>query len=49
MKRLLTDLVGLAGLGCLAAGLYLQFGAGMALMIVGGLMLAGAVKAGARP
>ncbi|CAG9184249.1 hypothetical protein CURE108131_25095 [Cupriavidus respiraculi] len=47
MKTLLTDVVGLGGLGCLGAGLYLQFGAGPALMGVGALLLGGAVRAAA--
>lgn len=48
MKTLLTDLVGMVGLGCLAAGLYIQFGAGPALIAVGALLLAGAVAAARR-
>ena len=45
---MLTDLVGLVGLGCLAAGLYIQFGTGPALIISGVLLLTVAVAAGWR-
>ena len=48
MKTLLTDLVGLVGLGCLAAGLYIQFGTGPALIVGGALLLSVAVAAGRR-
>lgn len=43
MKNLVRDGVALVGLGCLAAGLYLQYGAGVALMATGGLLLVAAV------
>ncbi|CCF97599.1 MULTISPECIES: hypothetical protein [Ralstonia solanacearum species complex] len=45
MKTLLTDAVGLAGLACLAAGVRLQFGPGPALIVVGAVLLLGAVAA----
>jgi hypothetical protein len=48
MKKLLVDAVGLAGFGCLAAGLFVQFGAGPALMVSGVLLMAVAVSAAVR-
>ncbi|MFC3336914.1 hypothetical protein [Paracandidimonas soli] len=39
MKTIVRDLVALTGAGCLAAGLYLQYGAGVALMTMGSLLL----------
>lgn len=39
MKSLITDLIGLAGFGSLAAGVYLQFGIPVALMLSGGMLL----------
>lgn len=41
----LPESIGTAGFCLFVAGLYVQFGAGVALMVGGGLMLAGAVKA----
>ncbi len=40
MKSLVRDLVALAGVGCLAGGLYLSYGAGVALTVLGGLLVA---------
>ncbi|MFV2949624.1 hypothetical protein [Pseudomonas japonica] len=40
----LPESIGTAGFCLLVAGLYVQFGAGVALMFGGGLMLAGAIK-----
>ncbi|MFT4271290.1 MAG: hypothetical protein QM578_09780 [Pantoea sp.] len=48
MKSLITDLIGLAGLGLLAAGVYLQFGLPPALMFSGGLILIGSLVAAMR-
>ncbi|MGD7196520.1 hypothetical protein ACQCQP_01610 [Ralstonia pseudosolanacearum] len=48
MKTMLTDAVGLAGLGCLAAGVHFQFGPGPALIVVGVVLLLGAVAAAKR-
>lgn len=45
MKKLLPELVGTAGFVLLGAGLYLQFGAGVALIACGVLLLVGALKA----
>ncbi|MCQ9615931.1 hypothetical protein L1889_03790 [Paenalcaligenes niemegkensis] len=39
MKNLFRDAVTLAGLGCLAAGLYQRCDAGVALIVMGVLML----------
>lgn len=39
MKSLITDLIGLAGFGTLAAGIYLQFGLAPSLMFGGALSL----------
>lgn len=35
MKTLITDVIGLTGFGSLAAGVYLQFGLAMSLMMSG--------------
>jgi len=43
MKNLVRDLVAVMGLGCLFAGLCLTYGLGVALTILGGLLLAAAV------
>ncbi|CBJ37887.1 conserved exported protein of unknown function [Ralstonia solanacearum CMR15] len=48
MKTLLIDAVGLAGLGCLAAGVHIQFGPGPALIVAGAVLLLGAVAAARR-
>lgn len=45
MKNLLTDAVGGVGLVCLSAGLYLQYGAGPALMATGAMLLILAIGA----
>ena len=37
MKTLITDVIGLTGFGSLAAGVYLQFGLAMSLMMSGTL------------
>lgn len=39
MKTLMTDAIGLAGFGSLAAGVYLQFGLASSLMMSGSLLL----------
>lgn len=39
MKSLITDVIGLAGFGSLAAGVYLQFGLAAALILCGVLLL----------
>ncbi|WP_440863196.1 hypothetical protein [Symbiopectobacterium purcellii] len=39
MKSLITDVIGLAGFGSLTAGVYLQFGVSVALMLTGVLLL----------
>ncbi len=44
-KTLLRDAVAVAGLGCLGAGLHLQFGTGVALIVVGVLLLVPACSA----
>ncbi|UCQ18731.1 hypothetical protein DCF79_04710 [Edwardsiella tarda] len=43
MKSLISDVIGLVGFGLLTAGVYLQLGVAPALMISGGLLLAGAL------
>ncbi|WP_042794126.1 hypothetical protein [Achromobacter insolitus] len=48
MKNLLIDVAGLAGFGCVAAGMYVQFGTGPSLLAAGGLLLAFALRAAAR-
>ncbi|MDF3850684.1 hypothetical protein [Achromobacter denitrificans] len=48
MKNLLIDAAGLAGFGCVAAGVYVQFGTGPALLAAGALMLGFALRAAAR-
>ncbi|MHA6885715.1 hypothetical protein [Ralstonia pseudosolanacearum] len=48
MKTLLIDAVGLAGLGCLAVGVHIQFGPGPALIVAGCVLLLGAVAAARR-
>lgn len=48
MKTLLIDAVGLAGLGCLAAGVHLQFGPGPALIVAGAVLLLVALAAARR-
>ncbi|UVK83810.1 hypothetical protein LOY46_03610 [Pseudomonas sichuanensis] len=40
----LPEILGTVGYCLLVAGLYVQFGAGVALMVGGGLLLAGAIK-----
>lgn len=45
MKKWLPELLGTAGYCLLVAGLYEQFGAGVALIVAGGLLLAAAIKA----
>ena len=48
MKSLIIDLIGLAGFGMLAGGVYLQFGLANALIFSGGLLLVGALLAAMR-
>lgn len=48
MKSLITDLIGLVGLGLLTAGIYLQFGLPPSLMFSGGLILSGSILAAMR-
>lgn len=48
MKTLITDAIGLAGFGSLAAGVYLQFGLAPSLMLSGGLLLLYALVAAMR-
>lgn len=48
MKTLLIDAVGLAGLGCLAAGVHLQFGPGPALIVAGAVLLLVALRRAAQ-
>ncbi len=43
MKSLISDVIGLVGFGLLTAGVYLRFGVAPALMVSGGLLLAGAL------
>lgn len=43
MRKLIIEITGTAGLTAFAAGTYLQFGLAPSLMIVGGLLTAGAV------
>jgi hypothetical protein len=45
MKKWLPESVGTVGYCLLVAGLHVQFGGGVALMIGGGLLLLGAIKA----
>jgi hypothetical protein len=45
MKTWLPEILGTAGYCLLVAGLYVQFGPGVAMMVGGGLLLAVAVKA----
>jgi len=47
MKNLLIDAAGVAGLGCLAAGVYVQYGTGPSLIVGGALLLAFALRAAA--
>lgn len=47
MKKLLPEALGAVGFGLLSWGLYLQFGAGVA-MTVGGLLLMGAAYIAAK-
>ncbi|MEN5158957.1 hypothetical protein [Achromobacter spanius] len=47
MKNLLIDAAGLAGFCCVAAGVYVQFGSGPALLAAGALLLAFALRAAA--
>lgn len=39
MKGLLRDAVALLGLGALSGGLYIEYGKGIALMVIGSLLL----------
>jgi len=48
MKSLIIDLIGIAGFGLLAAGLYLQFGTATALQVSGAGMLLFALVAARR-
>lgn len=48
MKTLITDVIGLTGFGSLAAGVYLQFGLAMSLMMSGTLLLIYALLAAMR-
>lgn len=48
MKTLITDAIGLAGFGSLAAGVYLQFGLAPSLMMSGCLLLLYALVAAMR-
>lgn len=48
MKAIIRDAVAVIGLGCFAAGMYLQFGAGIALTSIGVLLLAAAATAARR-
>ena len=48
MKTLITDAIGLTGFGSLAAGVYLQFGLAMSLMMSGSLLLIYALLAAMR-
>lgn len=45
MKKLLPEALGMAGFCLLSWGLYLQFGAGVAMMVGGPLMMGGAYVA----
>ena len=45
MKSLITDVIGLTGFGSLAAGVYLQFGLSVALMLSGSMLLVFALVA----
>jgi len=45
MRKVLPELVGTAGFCLFATGLYLQFGAGVALIVGGVLLMAAALKA----
>lgn len=47
MKNLLTDVVGGAGLACLAAGIYLKYGLAESLLAAGAVLLAIAIVAAA--
>ena len=46
MKQYLPDLIGLSGYVLLTAGLYVQFGAGISLILAGGLAMFGAYFGG---
>lgn len=48
MKSLITDVIGLTGFGSLAAGVYLQFGLSVALMLSGSMLLIFALLAAGR-
>lgn len=39
MKTIFRDAVTIVGLGCLVAGLYISFGKGIALIVLGWLLL----------
>jgi hypothetical protein len=45
MRRYIIDVAGLAGLGLIAAGSWLQFGASVSMLVTGSLMLSGALMA----
>lgn len=45
MKTLLPEIIGTAGYCLLVAGLFVQFGEGVAMIVGGALLLAVAVKA----
>lgn len=48
MKTLIIDIIGLAGFGSLAAGIYLQFGLAPSLMMSGSMLLIYALVAAMR-
>ncbi|EOA0097283.1 hypothetical protein ACVEIO_006890 [Klebsiella aerogenes] len=48
MKNLITDAIGLAGFGSLAAGVYIEFGIAASLMMSGSLLLLYALVAAMR-
>lgn len=45
MRKLIIDLIGLSGLGMLAAGVTIRFGLDIAFVVVGVLMLVFALRA----
>ncbi|CAJ49073.1 hypothetical protein ACLQ9F_11960 [Bordetella avium] len=47
MKNLLIDAAGVAGLGCLVAGVYVEYGIGSSMIVGGVLLLAFALRAAA--
>lgn len=49
MKKMIPDLIGAAGVCLLVAGLYLQYGAGPALISGGSLLMLGGFLAGIKP